>query len=65
MKKWEAECCFSNPVCPYCDFEDEEWWDGKPAGQRDGDYWDVDCPDCGKSYKTKLFVSYDFETEKK
>jgi len=54
----------TRPVCPYCGFKEEDWYDG--IGQKyDGDSWDVDCRECDNTYTVMLFVEINFSTKKK
>lgn len=51
------------PICPYCGFEDYDWWDGTTL-LSDGDSETVKCDRCERKYIITIGISYDFTTEK-
>lgn len=55
----------STPVCPWCGYEDHDWWDGSALDNEDGAEADQECPSCEKPYQTVLHISYDFCTTKR
>lgn len=62
-EKWSDEHDTSDePICPYCNTKDEEWWDGGLGSAHDGDSAIQWCGECNKKYKTTLYVSYCFST---
>jgi hypothetical protein len=54
----------STPVCPWCGYEDHDWWDGG-IDNEDGAEADQECGSCEEPYQTVLHISYDFCTEKR
>jgi hypothetical protein len=41
------------PTCPYCGYEDEDWWEGAGAKAQDGDSWEEECGACGRAYTAR------------
>lgn len=54
----------SVPVCPWCGWTDDDWWDGSGL-KDDGDMEKMECGDCEKPFETTLYVSTDFCTKKR
>ena len=54
----------STPVCPWCGAADYDWWDGSGLNS-DGDEADQECGSCEKPYRTNIYVTQDFCTEKR
>jgi hypothetical protein len=56
------------PVCPFCGFIDQDWWDCidvANALKKDGDFTHTTCTNCFKDITITINVEYTFSTEAK
>ena len=51
------------PVCPWCGFRDDDWWDGTSM-DKDGDTEVQRCGNCERDYEVSMSISPDFNTKK-
>jgi hypothetical protein len=59
----EIDCDYnSEPVCPYCGYHKDGAWELGLGG--DGDDIDVECGDCGETYRIILNLEITYSTEK-
>jgi hypothetical protein len=64
----------TDPVCPYCGYEDDCWWEGLDEMDRrrwegqgakdDGEEWEITCPECDNEYICKIHIVSKFMTRK-
>lgn len=40
----------SIPTCPYCNYEDEDYWDGMGERRYWGEFEEYECINCSKKY---------------
>ena len=56
------------PVCPYCGYEDDFWWESVrdyTPSLGDGDEFINTCPECDKEYDVVMFVETTFDSHKR
>lgn len=51
----------TDPVCPYCGYVMHDAWE---LNLEDGEYTEVECGHCEKSYKVSINISVHYSTEK-
>lgn len=52
-----------NPVCPYCEAELVDWWDGHGL-LKNSDEANLTCNNCNKDFHVTMCVSASFMSEK-
>lgn len=50
----------SNIVCPYCDYEEEDWWE--VISDSDNDYENIECCECGREFEVSIHREISFST---
>lgn len=56
----EYYACEPVPKCPYCGFEDTEYWDCQHNFEKEPNT-DWDCDKCGKTYRVRAEFDVTFE----
>jgi len=50
------------PTCPFCGYEDIDWWDGTTLNS-DGDHEVYECGNCCEKFTVRISISTDFTSE--